>query len=173
MDVFPQNKEIRFVAARSELRPVTIPDPQRRRLYDETLYRLALAILYMLFDSDEAEALDSIIFNGWVLTVDRASGNETHPCILSIQVQRDEFLDLDLAHVDPRLCFKKLKGVSGARLAELVPVQPVLSLNTHDPRFVQGYSVVDTLLEGDNLASMDWLDFENLIRELFEKDFSR
>jgi restriction system protein len=47
-----------------------------------------------------------------------------------------------------------------------------MDISREDKRFVQGYGVVDTLEEGFNLAAMDWLDFENLIRELFEKQFS-
>jgi restriction system protein len=32
--------------------------------------------------------------------------------------------------------------------------------------------VADTLDDSSNLAAMDWEDFEHLIRELFEKEFS-
>jgi restriction system protein len=46
-------------------------------------------------------------------------------------------------------------------------------LNKDDPRFVSSYSVASSVDERTNLAAMDWLDFENLIRELFEKEFSK
>jgi len=36
---------------------------------------------------------------------------------------------------------------------------------------VSSYDVVDGVEETDNLAAMDWQDFENLIREIFEKEF--
>jgi restriction system protein len=49
----------------------------------------------------------------------------------------------------------------------------VLTLNRDDPRFVGSYNVAGTLDEKTNLAAMDWLDFENLIRELFEKEFKK
>jgi restriction system protein len=49
----------------------------------------------------------------------------------------------------------------------------MLSLNREDPRFVVSYNVADSLNDKTNLAAMDWLDFENLIRELFEKEFSK
>jgi len=35
------------------------------------------------------------------------------------------------------------------------------------------YNVAEALNDQTNLAAMDWLDFENLIRELFEKEFSK
>lgn len=55
----------------------------------------------------------------------------------------------------------------------MTPVQPVAILNMEDPRFIEGYSVADQLDDSVNLAAMDWQDFENLIREVFGRDFSR
>ncbi len=48
-----------------------------------------------------------------------------------------------------------------------------MSLNREDRRFVGSYNVAESLDDKTNLAAMDWLDFENLIRELFEKEFSK
>ena len=44
-------------------------------------------------------------------------------CILTINVTRQAFLAINLANVDPRQCFKKLKGMSSAKLSlsKLVP----------------------------------------------------
>ena len=47
-----------------------------------------------------------------------------------------------------------------------------MTILKNDSRFVAAYGVADSLDEGDNLASMGWEDFEHLIRELFEKEFS-
>ena len=41
-----------------------------------------------------------------------------------------------------------------------------------DKRFAAAYAVADGLIEGFNLAAMDWEDFEQLIRELFEAEFA-
>jgi restriction system protein len=57
-------------------------------------------------------------------------------------------------------------------LLGLSAVRPILQLNKEDKRFVPSYGVVGELDDSVNLAAMDWLDFENLIRELFEKEFT-
>ena len=119
------------------------------------------------------DALAAVIFNGWVQHIDRATGTEVHPCILSIQVDKAKFLSLNLLHVDPRSCVRSLKGISGSALADANPIQPVLSINREDSRFVAAYDVAQTLDRSTNLAGMDWQDFENLIREIFEKEFSK
>jgi restriction system protein len=80
---------------------------------------------------------------------------------------------LDLRRVDPKACFKSLKGVASSKLTDLTPVRPILKLNKDDARFVEAYAVAEAIDERTNLAAMDWQDFENLIREIFEKEFSR
>lgn len=54
----------------------------------------------------------------------------------------------------------------------MVPVQPILNLNRTDKRFVNSKDVLDLVQEGQNLATMDWSDFEYLIRQLFSKIFT-
>ena len=171
--LMPTIKEIKYVATKREFREVHFSDTQTRKLYDNVLYQLALGVLHRLFVTDEADAIRAICFNGWVEAIDKSTGVETHPCIMSVQSTKDEFLSLNLSQVDPRACFKKLKGVSGSSLTELSPVRPILNLNRDDSRFVPAYDVAHALDERTNLAAMDWLDFENLIREIFEKEFSK
>ena len=78
----------------------------------------------------------------------------------------------NLEAIDPRLCFKNLKGVGSSKLHSITPVAPILMMSREDKRFVDSYTVMQGIEEGDNLASMDWEDFEHLIREVFEKEFA-
>jgi restriction system protein len=47
-----------------------------------------------------------------------------------------------------------------------------MSLDKKDRRFIATADVLNKLGTETNLASMDWQDFESLIAELFEKEFS-
>jgi restriction system protein len=58
-------------------------------------------------------------------------------------------------------------------IEEVVPIEPHIRLDKDDRRFVEGKEVLGTIHQGQNLATMDWQDFEHLIRELFAKEFSR
>jgi len=118
-------------------------------------------------------ALDSIIFNGWVESIDKSTGKQVDACILSVQTIRTVFLSINLACVDPKLCFKNLKGVGSSKLHSLTPIAPIISISREDKRFVSSYEVANELDEFNNLAAMDWQDFEHLIRELFEKEFAQ
>ncbi len=168
---FPHVKQVKYVPSRDEVTEVGLSDVELNALYDEVLYQTALRSLHELFVADEARAFEAIVFNGWVRSIDRATGKEANACLLSVQTNREEFLSLNLAAVDPKACFKKLKGVGSSQLHSLTPVAPLLQLSREDKRFVSSYEVANTLDERSNIAAMDWQDFENLIRELFAKIF--
>ena len=79
---------------------------------------------------------------------------------------------MNLAAIDPKTWFRHSKGVAAASIADVTPVQPIQPINKEDDRFIEGYSVIDSVNEGANLAAIDWQDIENLIREVFEQEFS-
>ena len=43
-------------------------------MYDKLLYDISLRTLHELFEADAINAIDSIVFNGWVTTVNKATG---------------------------------------------------------------------------------------------------
>jgi len=89
-----------------------------------------------------------------------------------LQSERAEFTLINLANVDPKTCFKSLKGVGSSKLYSLTAIPPILTIDREDKRFVASYDVSETLDDTTNLAAMHWEDFEHLIRELFEKEFA-
>jgi restriction system protein len=140
-------------------------------LYDEALYQIALRTIHELFESDSANAIDLITFNGRVNYINKATGKKETACIISLQAEKNEFNSIDSANVDPKTCFMSLKGVGSSKLYGLTPIQPIAQLNKNDSRFVDHYDVAHTLNESVNLAAMNWEDFEHLIREVFMKEF--
>ena len=164
--------EVKYVASSDSFSEKTMPQRQFNELYDSVLYQVALRTVHELFEADAVQGLDAVVFNGWVHSVDSSTGRETDACVVSLQVGREELEAINLCAVEPRACFKKLKGVSAARLHSLTPIAPLLAMDRDDRRFVASRAVVDSIAEGDNLACMDWEDFEHLIRELFEQEFS-
>lgn len=167
----PNVKDVRYLKTKDEVQEIYLSEKEVAKLYDDLIYQITLRSLHELFEADVANALDAIIFNGLVTAVDKAHGNETMGCIVSIQASKDEFMAINLAQVDPKACFKLLKGVGSSQLHSLTPIPPILQIDKSDRRFVSGYSVADAMDDSTNLAAMSWEDFEHLIRELFEKEF--
>ena len=173
LNALPTIKDVRYLTAKDEIQETYLSDKEVTKLYDALIYQMVLRTLHELFEADAANALDSIIFNGLVTAIDKSHGNETTGCIVSIQVTKPEFMAINLAQVDPKACFKSLKGVGSSQLHSLTPIPPILQIDRHDRRFVDSYSVSDAIDISTNLAAMPWEDFEHLIRELFEKEFSQ
>jgi len=169
----PKLNEVKYIQAKKVFKEIYISDAELRRLYDDLLYQITVRSIHELYEADVVNALKSIVFNGWVNSVDKATGKKVNSCILSVQAEKNQFLDRNLAQVDPRACFKSLKGVGSAKLSSLTPIAPILKIDKEDKRFVSSYDVTGDIDETSNLAAMDWEDFEHLIRELFEKEFTQ
>jgi restriction system protein len=168
----PTLKGIKYVASKNDFEEQHITQAQLFRIYDNLLYQIALRTIHEIFESDVIEAITTVVFNGIVTSIDRSTGKQATACILSVQAQREEFTSINLANVEPKACFKALKGVGSSKLHGLAPVPPIMQLRREDGRFVSAYEVANTLDSSFNLAAMDWGDFEHLIREVFEKEFS-
>lgn len=171
IECLPKLKEVKYIASKQELKETFLSEQQILKMFDDTVYQITLRTIHELFEADTANALESISFNGWVRAINKATGIEENNCILSIQVKKDDFLKIDLSNVDPKTCFKSLKGVASSKLSSLTPIQPILQLSKVDKRFVESYEVSNQIDNTTNIAAMDWEDFEHLIRELFEKEF--
>ena len=172
MDDIPKRVSVRYIASRDALEEKFLSAAKSRALYNSICYQIAIRTLYELFGTDEANALRSVTFNGFVTVVDPATGHPRTSCIMSVQSGRDEFMKINLASVDPKACFKALKGVGSANLATVTPVKAILELDKSDRRFQDHYEVAANIDDSTNLAAMNWEDFEHLVRELFEAEFS-
>lgn len=172
IEAMPTLKTVRFTPSTGEVKETHLSEREQKANFDSACYQICLRTLHELFEADEHGNLETILFNGFSTSVNRATGKDTRSCIMSVLVHRADFEQIDLSRVDPKACFKSLKGVSASSLAALAPIAPVMEMNKHDKRFIDAREVIASVDTATNLAAMDWGDFEHLIRELFEKEFA-
>ena len=134
---------------------------------------IIIRVAYEIFRNDVDNIIKLLVVNGWVEFNDPNTGVITKTYTSSLAVTRDQVLHLDISKLDPISAFHHLKGKSAGRLIDIVPVIPIMSLNKKDNRFIETKEILNTLNYETNLAAMDWQDFENLIAQLFEKEFSK
>lgn len=169
IEQLPSVKEFRYIKTRNEYKEINYSPRELEKLYSEIIYRIVLDLIHVCFKVDKINAVNTIVFNGWSNTVDKATGHLVKACILSVVCKKDEFVEINLPEVDPKECFKKLKGISAHKISNIIPIKPIISIERTDSRFIDSRDIaVDS---STNLASMDWQDFEHLIREIFEKEF--
>lgn len=166
----PTLNEVKYI--KNELKEYHISEAQILKMFEATMYNITLRTIHELFEADIAQAIEAISFNGWVNSVNKATGKRENNCILSIQVKKSEFMEVNVRHVDAKTCFKNFKGVGSSKLSGLIAIQPILQISRTDKRFTHHYEVANLIDSSTNLAAMDWEDFEHLIREVFAKEFS-
>ena len=168
----PTIESYKYVKSRDEITKKHLKDSAIKNIYESVLYQFCIRTIHELFEADVVNALDSVAFNGLVTNVNPATGIKETKTIISIMSNKADFIEFDLSKVDPKATFKHLKGVAATALIDLTPIPPVIKLDKHDKRFIEGKEIVAGLNESVNLAAMSWEDFEHLIRELFENEFT-
>jgi restriction system protein len=138
------------------------------KLWPSLCLRLASEIA--LIDTDHI--VKAIAVNGWADYIEKATGQEKRAYCASLFALKNQIDGLNLSALDPVVAFQKLKGVASLTSLELTPIAPVIRLDTTDPRFVDPKDVLARMSEGENIAAMDWEDFEHLCRQLFERAFA-
>ena len=116
-EAMPSVRAVKYASSRDAFEIVELPQRERDQLYAEAMVQSCLAVLHLLFASDEADAIKSIVFNGWANFIDKAK--PARACIMTVQTTKVDFARIDLASVDPQACFKSLNGVASAKLAAM------------------------------------------------------
>lgn len=132
---------------------------------------LTLTLAVALATQIPVAKVDAVVVNGWANHRSKATGELQRAYCAALVANIDRLKAIDLRFVDPVTAFAALKG-KASRSLDLTPVAPTLRMDVSDRRFVDPQAVLSNLTDGENLASMDWGDFEHLCRELFERVFA-
>jgi len=172
LEALPNLKAVKYVQSRDSFEQSYLRENELAQLYESALYQACLRTIREIFTSDEANAVSSVTFNGLVDFLDKSTGKPARACIMSLQASKEIYAEIKLDSVDPKACFRSLKGVGSAKLAGMSAVVPILRLNKNDERFVPAHDVIDSVAEATNVAAISWEEFEYLVRDIFEKEFS-
>lgn len=171
-DIMPALKGYKYIKQRDEIQEIALTktdEKQMQALYEDVIAAIALRVIYTVFRADESDVVDSVVFNGVVFTVDKATGQPATPCLVSVQASLDVFSQLNLTQVDKKACLKFLKAQTSPSSKELVPIKPIVDLPKEDSRFVEEIDVISGLDSRPNLMEMTPGEFEHLIANLFSR----
>ncbi len=169
--IIPEEREFGFVQSRDviEVRKKR-PIQEIRAIYQDMVSQVALAALHSVFHSDPAELVGTIVVNGVVDTIDRATGQPARPCLLTLRATRDHFERVNLREVDAVKCVRKhFAAAVSQHPEELAAVQPMLNFDMADPRIVDPIDIMSELDPRPNLMDLSWTDFESFIQNLFTR----
>jgi len=133
-------------------------------------FLVPLRLVWETAHIDESNRIQIIACNVHVVFDDPATGRMRRDTVMSVVAGTQQIREINLDRVDPEACFRGLKGLAAADILELVPVQPLIHFDKNDSRFVEARPILDGM-GAVNLATMEWQDFEHLVRELLEREF--
>jgi restriction system protein len=125
ISLLPRIEEVKYRPALNVVEELPYPPARFLLLYADLLVKTTLIVLFKLFQSDAAGALDSIALNGTVTVIDPATGHPKSPCVLAIEVEKSLFSNIEFSQVDPMACFKGLNGTISPDLAVLDPINQI------------------------------------------------
>ncbi len=169
LEIIPDVGSYKYDKQKDEVTETVRPLAQRKTLYSSIIAQVTLRTLKELFKADRTGYVETIVFNGYVDTIDKGTGRPLRTCLVTLRTSRDIFMQLDLSRVDPLPCLKVLNASVSKSPAELVPVRPVLEFNMVDPRFIEETDVLSGLDQRPNLMDLTPSEFESLITNLFQK----
>ncbi|MFH8843087.1 restriction endonuclease [Streptomyces sp. NPDC017868] len=162
-EVVPEAKGVKYLPSTDQEKEVPRPVTQRRALYRDVLAQSVLLAVRELFAADRFGALEGVALNGYVGGVDPATGLAGRVCVASVVVERPAFDRLNLELVGAVEC---LTGALGGRLSAK-PDERVAVVPLREPDQVGSDVVVQGDGEEPDLLTMDPIEFEGLVAELF------
>lgn len=163
---------VKIVQLKSGLAAKPLNQSERKEYIPKVHPAILLRLGFEIARNDVSDTIKLLVLNGWVKFLEPTTGLETKAYTASLMAEPTQLAALNLKNVDPLAAFQNLHGKSAGKLIEIIPIEPTLNLKRTDSRFVEAKEVLNHIDNNTNLASMDWQDFEHLIRELFEKEFS-
>ena len=171
-DTVPRIIQHKYVSTRNEIDEIVLTDKKFEKFYNDIVYMCCLKTINDVLNSDDNNSIDNIVYNGWIKYIDKSTGKNAQSCIITIETSKEKFLDINIENVDYKECIKGLKGIFVPSILSLTPVVPYMKINREDSRFIENKDAANIELDGFNLATMPWEDFEYFVRELFDKMFN-
>ncbi|GCE23402.1 restriction endonuclease [Dictyobacter kobayashii] len=168
-EIIPEAGIFKYVKTKDEITNTIRPLPQRKTLYNSIIAQTTLRTLYELFKADRGHCVDTIVFNGYVESINKGTGLPVRTCLTTVRTSHDIFDRLDLSKVDPQACLQVLNASISKSPTELAPVRPVLEFDMVDPRYIEEIDVLSGLDQRPNLMELTPNEFESLITNLFQK----
>lgn len=167
--VIPECSEYRYVKARDVIEGKPRKPAETKEIYQDVIAGLALRTLHEVFEADQADCIETCCFNGYIRTVDPATGVDIQPHLISVRTTKDLFMQINLARVDKITCLRNLGAQVSRHATEAQPVKPIVEFDMVDARFIDQADMVSGLNSAPNLMDLTPGEFEHLVANLFGK----
>lgn len=169
VDVVPKSSEFRYVRTRDIIDEKARKPSEIRAIYQDVIASVALRTMHEVFEADQADRIEAVCFNGFIHSVDLATGRDTQPHLVSVRATKKDFTCINLAKVERPACLRNLGAQVSRSASEAQPVRPIVEFDMADARFIDQTDVVSGLANAPNLMELTPSEFEHLVANLFKQ----
>jgi hypothetical protein len=167
-DVVPSVDEYKFMPTTNLVEPIPFSKRKINNIYMSLLARIILRTMAEAFDAAPIKLIDAIVLNGYVSGTESTTGKQIRPVLVSLMATRSVFSELVLDKLDPASCLRHLNALVSPNPYDMEAVRPIVKFDLPKANFVEELDVVAGLGRRPNLLNLAPLEFEHLIRQLFE-----
>lgn len=168
LEAVPEFASSEYLQTKKTLRHRALSASARNTLYQLIIAQMALRTLRAILLADRGGLARTVACNGYVDTINTATGQPAHWCLVSVQVTRELFDGLDLARVKPLDCLAYLNAKISRTPETCQPVQPIIEYPWDDLPYSAELDSIAGLDAVQNLLDLDGYEFEKLMLQLFE-----
>ena len=118
-DTTPSTTGYKFVSRGNNVEPISLRKKEAAALYESILDQLVLRTIHELIEACYIDKVAGVLLNGWVTTVNQATGNDSRKRLRSVVANRATFEAFDLARIEPASCIRHLsEGVGQIQEAD-------------------------------------------------------
>lgn len=169
ISIVPNIIEYRYVKTNDSIISKPRKSSEIKDIYENIVSSVCLRTIYEVINYDVGNHILVVVFNGFVQTIDPATGRDIRPCLISVRVTKAKYLEIDLYRINYKSCLKDL----GARISphpdEMISVKPVVEYDMVDKRFINQENILSDLDNRPNIMDLNPFEFETLVSNLFTK----
>ena len=108
VETTPTTAGYKFVSRDNSAEPIPLKKKEADALYESILDQLVLRTIHEIIEACYIDTVKGVLLNGWVTSVDRATGSDSRQRLRSVLANRVTFEAFDLSRIDPAACIQLL-----------------------------------------------------------------
>jgi len=150
VNIVPSVLEYKYTKSKDEIEPKPRKPAEIKDLYQDVVASVALRTIHEVLEADQGQHLAIVTFNGFVSTIDQASGGDVTPCLISVRTSREKFTAINLSRVDKLVCLRDLGAQVSPQPQDMKHVKPIVDFDAVDKPFVAQEEVVSKATSNEN-----------------------
>lgn len=134
----PDVESYQYEEKKDNIKTKSMTQADFKAFYNHIICDLTLRIICVIYEADEYNLIDGVVFNGYRIFLNRSRGKHINDCIISVKLARKEYDEIYLRNADGEQVVRRVsKNVPVDMLDEPIRIKPL-----HDSGNLNVYYVI-------------------------------